>query len=63
MSDKYLRKILSTAIAATLVTEAVPLLAQTGALEEVVVTARKREESILKGIDPQGTGDRIGLFG
>jgi len=48
MSDKYLRKILSTAIAATLVTEAVPLLAQTGALEEVVVTARKREESILK---------------
>lgn len=47
MSKKFSRKILSTVIAASFVAEAVPVLAQ-GALEEVVVTARKREESILK---------------
>jgi iron complex outermembrane recepter protein len=46
MSLKMTRKVLSTAIAASLALEALPVMAQM--LEEVVVTARKREESILK---------------
>jgi iron complex outermembrane recepter protein len=46
MSRKITRKILSTAIAASVALEAAPVMAQM--LEEVIVTARKRQESILK---------------